>query len=191
MLQYKQGVIYVKKPSKTERKLDRELEKYSNADVSQIKIGPWPEAKETLLERGFKEKDGGYLVQKKLSLWKTVSCDCVYHAEIESVADGIKRAFERSRQIKELNFSSIGGMCYIALLYKERVSPEDLNNLVRIQASTIAVEGTIGMNQWGENLLFILVDKSTGTDYFVEADPALGAVYTHGCKVLRAVFGEK
>ena len=93
--------------------------------------------------------------------------------------------------MKELNFSVIGGMCYIALLYKERVSQEDLNSLVRIQASTIAVEGTIGMNKWGENLLFILVDKSTGTGYFVEADPALGAVYTHGCKVLRAVFGEK
>ncbi len=180
----------MKKPSRIERKLDRELEKYSRAEVSSVRVGAWAEAKESFLGHGFKEKDG-YLVQKKLSFWKTVSCDCVMHVETEDVLQGLHRAYERSKHIKELNFDTFGGTCFISLLFKEQVTQEELQSLVRVQASTIAVEGTIGMRQKGENQLFVLVDKSTGKGYFVDASPAVGAVYTHGCKVLYTVFGKQ
>lgn len=169
---------------------ERFFGKYRLEEVACVSVGDWNALRAVLREKGFQEKDDRTLFRKDATLARIVFCDYVLEADGTDLASGLLRQRERCRELGERRLDTLGRACYILLLYKDRVTEEDVRTLKRLQTEALAFQRAAGPQRIGGTMLLVLADKSAEAGFFYKMSGPVDAVYDHGCRTLEEVFGE-
>ena len=164
--------------------------KYRLDEVACVSVGAWDEIRPSLLERGFREKDGEILMRKDAALAGTLSCDYVLRDETEDVEAGILRQRERCRTLGDWHLDTRGRACYVVLLYKDRVTEEDIRALKKGQSDALAFQRMPGPQRFGGALLLVLADRTAEMGFYCKSSDAADPRYARACETLEELFGK-
>jgi len=169
---------------------ERFFGRYRLDEAACVAAGGWEAVRAALVERNFQMTDERTLCRKEATLAKTVFCDYVLEADGTDLASGLPGWRERCRALGERRLDALGKACYILLLYKDRVTEEDMRTLKRLQTEVLAFERAANPQRVGGTMLLVLADGSAEAGFFYKMSDPVNAVYDHGCRVLKEVFGE-